>query len=123
MKKKTENNSGKNSEESKKLQNLKPFKKGESGNPNGRPKGTRNFNVEFENSLRELAKKNNTTSDKLLMQLINKGFEKALNGDHRFFVIYIDRIFGALGSDITLKDMRISDEKLEEINNLFNKIK
>lgn len=38
------------------LENLKPFKPGESGNPAGKPKGTKNFTTLVREALQEVAK-------------------------------------------------------------------
>ncbi len=60
-------------------QNLKPWKKGQSGNPQGTPKGTRNRST----IVRELleAKATDGESGQIVDQLVLALVEKALSGD------------------------------------------
>jgi hypothetical protein len=75
---------------------LKPyqFKKGQSGNPNGRPKGSKDFDTLFEEALKRIADKNNTDPDKFDIDIVAKGLEMARKGDYRFWKDLLDRRFG-----------------------------
>lgn len=78
------------------LANLKePWKKGDpSPNPNGRPKGQRNYATIYREALQKLAEAKNMTPDELEELLEKTGLEKALDGDYKFFQDIRDRIHG-----------------------------
>jgi hypothetical protein len=72
----------------------RPFEKGESGNPNGRPKGRRNFSTIFYDALENLAKKNNMEPDQLETEIVEKALLSARKGDARFYKDLMDRLHG-----------------------------
>lgn len=76
------------------VKNLKPFKKGKSGNPEGRPLGQRNYATIYREALAELAKQKKTTPEALENLMEKVGFAKALGGDFKFFQDFRDRIHG-----------------------------
>lgn len=85
-----EENSGKN----KGIKNLKPFREGESGNPNGRPKGQKNYSTLYREALIKLAELNDSTPDELELDIIKKGLTSARKGDYRFYKDVLDRLHG-----------------------------
>jgi hypothetical protein len=83
-----------------KLENLKPFKKGESGNPNGRPKGAKNrstiakYWLEVNQKLKNpLTGENETMSQEDLMTLAL--IKKARDGDVSAYKALMDSGYGA----------------------------
>lgn len=74
--------------------NLKPFKKGQTGNPNGRPKGRKNFATIYREALEYLAKMNNTTADALELEMHANAVKKARAGDFNFYRDTMDRVYG-----------------------------
>lgn len=84
----------KNSGKNKGIENLKPFKQGESGNPNGRPKGQRNYATIYKEALRKLAESKNLTPDELEEMLEETGLNQALKGNFAFWKDIRDRIHG-----------------------------
>jgi Family of unknown function (DUF5681) len=70
----------------------KPFEKGVSGNPNGRPKGSVNFNTAFDNAVLKL-NKNGSISD-LEEKLITVAIKGAQKGDYRYWSALMERRFG-----------------------------
>ena len=69
------------------------FRKGQSGNPKGRPKGTRDFNTDLRDVLNtrvavtESGKPKKVTSQKATLMRLR---EKALNGDHKAMTKLLD---------------------------------
>lgn len=84
-----------NSENTDNYQN-KPwlFKKGESGNPNGRPKGALNFSTKFYKALEKFAEQNGKTLEQEEEEMLIEGFKRAKEGDYRFFQDLNDRVYG-----------------------------
>ena len=85
---------------------LKPIKKGERLNPNGRPLGQKNYATIYKEALIKLAKVKNITPDQLEADLVLKGILLARGGDYRFYKDVMDRIHGTAvqRSDIHQKD-------------------
>jgi hypothetical protein len=75
--------------------NLIPFEKGESGNPNGRPKGQRNYATIYREALIKLATMNGMEPEKMETDILLKGLASARKGDYRFWKDIHDRIHGA----------------------------
>jgi hypothetical protein len=103
--------------------NLIPYKKGQSGNPNGRPKGRRNFSTIFYDALENLAKKNDMEPDQLETEIVEKALLSARKGDARFYKDLMDRLHGTAQTnvDVTSGGEKISflwaHESDEENNN------
>jgi hypothetical protein len=83
-------NSGKNSG----IKNLKPFPKGKSGNPKGRPVGSRNYDTIRKEALIQLGKEQGLTPEQIEVLLVSKGITQALKGDYRFYKDDLDRRHG-----------------------------
>lgn len=75
------------------IKNLKPCKPGETHNPNGRPKGQRNYATIYREALIKLGELNNKTPEELETELIASGFAQAKK-DYRFYKDVLDRIHG-----------------------------
>jgi len=78
------------------LKNLKPFEPGQSGNPNGRPKGTG-----LSDRLREIIDKND---GEIADALVKAAVKAALKGDFRFWQEIINRVEGKVADQITGAD-------------------
>ena len=96
-----ENKKPKNSGRNKGWDNLKPFKKGESGNPNGRPKGQKDYATLYREALIKLAKSNKKTPDELELEILSKGILNARAGDYRFYKDLLDRLHGTAISRVS----------------------
>lgn len=70
------------------------FKKGQSGNPNGRPKGSKNFDTIFDEALKRIAAANSKEPDEFDIDIVAKGLEMARKGDYKFWKDLLDRRFG-----------------------------
>ena len=101
------------------------WKEGESGNPNGRPKGQKNYATLYREALIKLAKLNNKSPDELELDILSKGILNARAGDYRFYKDLLDRLHGTAISraELTGKDgnpIQTSYEvKLNEIRNEY----
>lgn len=109
---------------------LKPFKKGQSGNPNGHPKGKRNFDTIYEAALQKLAKLNSTTPEDLEDEMASKAIVESRKGQFNFYRDTMDRRHGTATqkAELTGKDgtpLFINDElekKAEEaVKKFLNK--
>jgi len=83
-------NSGKN----RGIENLIPFKPGESGNPKGRPKGQRDYATIYREALIRIAEAKDKTPEEIEEMIEEVGLNKALKGDYNFFKDVRDRIHG-----------------------------
>jgi len=70
------------------------WKEGETGNPNGRPKGQRNFATIYREAIEKIAKSKDITADEFEIQLVEQAIRKGFNGDTRFYTDTLDRIHG-----------------------------
>ena len=75
------------------------FKKGQSGNPGGRPKGS----VSIEAALRRRLA-DGEDGDKIVQGLVTQALRKALEGDYKFFNLILERIDGRIADRIAGHD-------------------
>lgn len=95
----------------------RPFKKGVSGNENGRPKGSRNFRTVFEEALKEIKdiKTNKSVTEKDFVRVY---LQKALMGEGRNLEHLIDRLYGKSREVIPADEV----DDIKEINIVFNRL-
>lgn len=90
------------------LPNLKlgMWKKGQSGNPEGRKKGQRDYATIYRAALENMAKANDMTSEQLEEYMEQVGMHYGFAGDYRFFQDFRDRIHSkpTQKTEITGKD-------------------
>jgi hypothetical protein len=72
----------------------KGFKKGQSGNPAGRPKGTENFSTKFRRFIEKVADQNDITPEEVEQQLLAVGYKNAKDGNYKFWKDLHDRVYG-----------------------------
>ena len=110
-----------------KLDNLKPFEQGESGNPKGRPKGSKNRStiarkwLEVNQSLKNpLTGENETMSQEDLMTLAL--IKKARDGDVNAYKALMDSGYGAPVQQIeqTNTEIDLSNLTTDELKDLLN---
>lgn len=65
-----------------------------SPNPNGRPKGQRNYSTIYKQALVKLGNTRNMTVEEVEDMLVKNGILKAISGDYRFYRDVLDRLFG-----------------------------
>ncbi len=100
------------------------FKPGQSGNPNGRPKGSKNFTTLFEKAVKEVAKKLELGEDpdSVEVEIIKRGIKEALAGKYPFYKDIFDRIYGQPKGNIELEGKVIHihiDSDIAEKNNVI----
>jgi hypothetical protein len=77
-----------------KTRGLIPFSKGESGNPNGRPKGSLNYSTKMKRAIEALAMSRDITPEAVEELIYKTGLTKALNGDWKFYEDFMNREHG-----------------------------
>jgi len=87
------------------------FKPGQSGNPAGRPKGSKNFTTLFEKAVKDVAKKLELGEDpdSVEIEIIKRGIKEALAGKYPFYKDIFDRVYGQPKSNV---DITSGDEKI-----------
>lgn len=98
--------------------NLILIKPGERLNPNGRPRGQKNYSTLYREALIRLAKLNNKTPDELEVEILSKGLLNARAGDYRFYKDMLDRLHGTATqkSDITTNGQAITNDNQAAAN-------
>ena len=92
--------------------NLIPCKKGETNNPNGRPKGQRNYSTIYREALLKIGESENMTPEQIEEVIEKSRLLKAMEGDLAFQKDILDRVHGKPKQDSTL-DLTTGGEKLE----------
>jgi hypothetical protein len=93
------------------------FKKGESGNPAGRPKGAKNYKTLFREAYTAIAKdlRLGKDPDDLLVEILKRGIKEALKGNYPFYKDIMDRLYGKPKQTIETEEEKklliLSDEK------------
>lgn len=88
----------------------RPFKKGQSGNPKGKLKGTENFKTLFKRAIEKLAKDTNEKPDEILLDIVGKAIGEARNKNIAYYKDLIDRLYGKPKETI---DHTTDGEKIE----------
>ncbi len=94
------------------------FKKGQSGNPAGRQKGSRNYRTLFKEAYVDIAKdlKLGKDPDVLLVEILKRGIKEALRGNYPFYKDIMDRLYGKpkIEASVSLREERLAEpeEKL-----------
>lgn len=70
------------------------FKKGETGNPNGRPKGQRNYATIYREALIKLGQDNGMEPDEIEKEMVANAILLARKGNVAFYKDTMDRIHG-----------------------------
>lgn len=102
------------------------FKKGQSGNPDGRPQGSKNFSTLMDEAVKEIAKLNKISTAEVWQVLIKRGYSEAKDGNYMFFKDLMDRYWGKAieRHELTGKDgadlFKPNKEEQEIINKALN---
>ena len=84
----------------------RPFQKGVSGNPKGKPVGAISFSTQWKSFIEKVAERNELTTDEVEEQLLSEGFKRAKAGEFPFWNNIFDRVYGKplQSTEITGKD-------------------
>ena len=103
-------------------ENLKPFQKGASGNPNGRPKGAKSLTAQIKKMLDKNIKNYDPIDKKEVTKnigdhLIDVLVAKALSGEDKSLCEILDRIDGKVvqQTDNINKNIELTKETLDKI--------
>jgi predicted RNA binding protein YcfA (HicA-like mRNA interferase family) len=105
-------NTDKNTVKSKKkTDGLIPWKKGQSGNPKGRPLGSRDRRTVIMEAMKRIAEKKNMTVEEIEEALQTAGFEKAIKGSFFHYKEISDGLYGKIQDkmDITSGGKTLAD--------------
>jgi hypothetical protein len=72
------------------------WKTGQSGNPNGRPKGTRNYATIMREAFRKVGETKGITADDIEIELIKSAYKHAMAGNYRFFAYITSSLYGPI---------------------------
>ncbi len=100
--------------------NQKPwlFKKGQSGNPSGRPEGVKNFKTVFEEAVKKIAKEKSLKECEVEIDLVIKAIASARGGNFNYYKDIFDRVYGKASEKI---DLTTAGEKLPPGANIIIK--
>jgi ferritin-like protein len=101
------------------IENLKPFKKGQSGNPKGYQKGVPNAKTRLKNILSIIQKKENKLTQEvedlsIAEQMDIAIIDKALQGDVKAYQEIFDRLDGKTTQTIDLNNNITGDTPVEK---------
>ncbi len=81
----------------------RPFKKGQSGNPKGRPVGTRDRRTVIWEALKRIAEKKNMTPEDIEEAIQVAGIEKSLKGSFFHFQEISNGLYGKITDKLDVK--------------------
>lgn len=77
------------------------FTPGQSGNPNGRPKGSVAFDKAFRQAIKKIADKNDMTVEEAIAVLLRKLYEGSFEGDFQFLQLTLNYLYGKPNTSIS----------------------
>jgi hypothetical protein len=85
------------------------FPKGVSGNPSGRPRGSRNFKTIFREAAKAVAEalRLSKEPDAVLLEIVKRGIAQALRGNYSFYKDILDRLYGQAKQTIETEEKKI----------------
>ena len=119
-----------NSEQIAERDEMGRLKKGVVLNPEGRPKGSKNFETDFLEAVGKIAEANNITRVEAMEVLLRKAYSEAKNGQFNFYKDIMDRLYGKVVekhevdfNDKTEYEMMTDEELNKAINEELEKNK
>ena len=96
------------------------FKKGQSGNPAGRPLGSRNFTTDFDEAVEEIAKANGITISEARKILFKVAYSQAKDANFPFYKDIMDRYYGKALENVDMT-VRTPEPLLDVLHNNSDK--
>lgn len=100
------------------------FQKGQSGNPAGRPKGSKSFKTVFMEAVNQLAKENEMDPKSIEMGIVLKAVAQARKGEFNFYRDLMDRLYGkakqSIEIDAIVNSNDLTEEQKEKLDKLLN---
>ena len=96
----------------------------ESGNPDGRPLGQRNYATIYREALIKLAKLNEKSPEALEEEIISSGILNARKGNYQFYKDVLDRLHGTALQKSEVKNeitINLSDKEKDKLKKLFDR--
>ena len=78
------------------------FQKGQSGNPKGRPLGSKNFTTDFDEVVEEISKLNSISVSDARKILLKKAYAEAKDGNFNFYRDILDRYYGKANESLDI---------------------
>lgn len=86
-------------------------------NPNGRPKGAKNFSTIFDEAIKEIADTNGIPVEQVEKDLLKMALKSAREGNYNYFKDLMDRRYGQARQKIDMGlDDDIQEIKIEIVN-------
>lgn len=101
---------------------LKPIKKGEVRNPNGRGKGRRDVKTVIWDAMQKIAESQNMTAEEIETLLQQTGLKHALKGNPKFYAAVNDRLYGPVDKSKNAVTVNVVTETPEEVKELTKKL-
>lgn len=111
----------------KRMKNLKPaWKEGDpSPNPDGRPKGQRNYATIRAEAIKAIGLQNGKTPEQIEEMIVAKGIAETLKGDFRFYKDDLDRVHGQAKQPLehsgSVEVVTMTPEEKQALLNLLKK--
>lgn len=105
----------------------RPFPKGVSGNPNGKPVGTKSFSTLFDEAIKRIVKEKKLPIDDPEIEMATKAIVEALKGNFPFWRDLMDRRYGQAVKPVDLTTggesfFRPTDEEREKANKAIEEL-
>jgi hypothetical protein len=92
----------------------RPFKKGQSGNPAGKPAGLRSFKTIFEEAVKKIAKEEQIDPNSVEVKLVKTAIESAAMGRYTYYKDIFDRLYGQPTQKVEQESKQIIELSVED---------
>lgn len=99
---------------------LKPLQKGETANPNGRPKGQRNYATIYRDALIKIANSQGKTPEEIETMMHEAGIKQSIKGNVKFHAYMMDKIHGKTPDIIQATVVVEPNERIKKLAKKLN---
>jgi len=105
------------------IKGRKGFLPGRSGNPKGKPPGTKSYVTLFRDACKTIAKERGMNHKEIEAYLVAQGVSKALDGNFLFYKDTLDRLIGTAVQQGSMKiTQELGDNAAQSLGDLYNLI-